>query len=71
MEHHLAHSARRHIELVKAHYNKIVASKDKLLSENHKEITELNTTVVLQSERITELTEQLERNKLPMATSLR
>ena len=68
MEHHIAHSARRHIELVKAYYNKIVTSKDKLLSENNKEITELNVTVVLQSERIIELAEQLERNKQPMAT---
>ncbi|XP_066914167.1 TNF receptor-associated factor 6-like isoform X2 [Clytia hemisphaerica] len=55
MERHLANSARRHIELVKTHYDRIV--------------TELNTTVSLQSEHITDLTTQLERTKLPMATS--
>ncbi|XP_066932005.1 TNF receptor-associated factor 3-like isoform X2 [Clytia hemisphaerica] len=55
MERHLANSARRHIELVKAHYDRIVR--------------ELNTTVNLQSKHITELTTQLERTKLPIATS--
>ena len=64
MEHHLANSARRHIELVKSHYNNIMIERDR-------KIAELNTTVNLQSEHITELTAQLERNKLPIATSLR
>ncbi|XP_066914172.1 uncharacterized protein [Clytia hemisphaerica] len=66
MERHLANSARRHIELVKSHYDRIVTE---LVSEKDKKITELNTTVNLQSKHITELTTQLERTKLPMATS--
>uniref|UniRef100_A0A7M5UZK1 RING-type domain-containing protein n=1 Tax=Clytia hemisphaerica TaxID=252671 RepID=A0A7M5UZK1_9CNID len=66
MERHLANLARRHIELVKSHYDRIVTE---LVSEKDKKITELNTTVNLQSEHIAELTTQLEVNKIPMATS--
>ena len=40
MEHHLANSARHHIELVKAHYNKIVTEKDKVLAVNNNKIVE-------------------------------
>eukprot|EP00111_Clytia_hemisphaerica_P015465 TCONS_00045661-protein len=62
MERHLANSARRHIELVKAHYDRIVAENNWSLAEKDKEIGVLKTRVLSQSERIMEL----EGKEIPM-----